>query len=100
MCSWLFLQDRAEMYVGDDVSPDFYAWVFPKCDHVAVGTGTVVDKKGIQRRGRKDEKGMSFESVHGIAMSIGIFADTVRFHWFSVVFYSSCSLAEVSAGHS
>lgn len=32
-----------------DVSPDFYAWVFPKCDHVAVGTGTVVDKKGIQR---------------------------------------------------
>ena len=31
------------------MSPDFYAWVFPKCDHVAVGTGTVVDKKGIQR---------------------------------------------------
>ena len=29
------------MYVGDDVSPDFYGWVFPKCDHVAVGTGTV-----------------------------------------------------------
>ena len=37
------------MYVGEDVSPDFYAWVFPKCDHVAVGTGTVVDKKGIQK---------------------------------------------------
>eukprot|EP00435_Cladocopium_sp_Y103_P020388 s3188_g5.t1 len=37
------------MYVGEDVSPDFYAWVFPKSDHVAVGTGTVVDKKGIQR---------------------------------------------------
>eukprot|EP00913_Durusdinium_trenchii_P007064 g6646.t1 len=36
------------MYVGEDVSPDFYAWVFPKCDHVAVGTGTVVDKKGIK----------------------------------------------------
>ena len=47
------------MYVGEDVSPDFYAWVFPKCDHVAVGTGTVVDKKGIQRRGGKDEKGMN-----------------------------------------
>ncbi|CAE7262852.1 CHLP [Symbiodinium necroappetens] len=44
-----YYQDRAEMYVGDDVSPDFYAWVFPKCDHVAVGTGTVIDKKGIQR---------------------------------------------------
>ena len=37
------------MYVGEDVSPDFYAWVFPKSDHVAVGTGTVVDKKGIQK---------------------------------------------------
>lgn len=47
------------MYVGEDVSPDFYAWVFPKCDHVAVGTGTVVDKKGIQRRGGQDEKGMN-----------------------------------------
>lgn len=28
--------------MGDDVSPDFYGWVFPKYDHVAVGTGTVV----------------------------------------------------------
>mmetsp|Transcript_76283 Transcript_76283/g.120461 ORF Transcript_76283/g.120461 Transcript_76283/m.120461 type:complete len:515 (+) Transcript_76283:73-1617(+) len=44
-----YYKDRAEMYVGEDVSPDFYAWVFPKCDHVAVGTGTVVDKKGIQK---------------------------------------------------
>ena len=32
----------ARRYVGDDVSPDFYGWVFPKYDHVAVGTGTVV----------------------------------------------------------
>ena len=37
------------MYVGDDVSPDFYAWVFPKCDHVAVGTGTVVNKPSIKK---------------------------------------------------
>jgi geranylgeranyl reductase len=44
-----YYKDRAEMYVGEDVSPDFYAWVFPKCDHVAVGTGTVVDKKGIMK---------------------------------------------------
>lgn len=44
-----YYKDRAEMYVGEDVSPDFYAWVFPKCDHVAVGTGTVVNKKGIQK---------------------------------------------------
>lgn len=32
-----YYQDMAEMYVGDDVSPDFYGWVFPKYDHVAVG---------------------------------------------------------------
>ena len=25
-----FYEDLAEMYVGDDVSPDFYGWVFPK----------------------------------------------------------------------
>jgi geranylgeranyl reductase len=29
----------AELYLGDDVSPDFYGWIFPKSDHVAVGTG-------------------------------------------------------------
>ncbi|MGB3536251.1 MAG: geranylgeranyl reductase [Microcoleaceae cyanobacterium] len=36
-----YYEDRAEMYVGDDVSTDFYGWVFPKYDHVAVGTGTM-----------------------------------------------------------
>ena len=32
-----YYKNLAEMYVGDDVSPDFYGWVFPKYDHVAVG---------------------------------------------------------------
>ena len=27
-----YYKDLAEMYVGDDVSPDFYGWVFPKCE--------------------------------------------------------------------
>ena len=36
-----YYENRAEMYVGNDVSTDFYAWVFPKYDHVAVGTGTM-----------------------------------------------------------
>lgn len=44
-----YYKDLAEMYVGDDVSPDFYGWVFPKCDHVAVGTGTVSSKRDIRR---------------------------------------------------
>lgn len=43
-----YYKDLAEMYVGDDVSPDFYGWVFPKYDHVAVGTGTVINKTAIK----------------------------------------------------
>lgn len=42
-----YYNDLAEMYVGKDVSPDFYAWVFPKYDHVAVGTGTMKVNKAI-----------------------------------------------------
>jgi geranylgeranyl reductase len=45
-----YYEDLAEMYVGDDVSTDFYAWVFPKYDHVAVGTGTMqVHKADIKK---------------------------------------------------
>jgi geranylgeranyl reductase len=36
MEQWL---DRADLYLGHDVSPDLYAWAFPKCDHVAFGVG-------------------------------------------------------------
>ncbi|KAK4738125.1 hypothetical protein R3W88_001822 [Solanum pinnatisectum] len=43
-----YYENLAEMYIGNDVSPDFYAWVFPKCDHVAVGTGTVCSKSDIK----------------------------------------------------
>merc|ERR1712060_429902 len=42
-----YYEDLAEMYVGDDVSLDFYAWVFPKYDHVGVGTGTVINRPAI-----------------------------------------------------
>ena len=37
-----FYEELAEMYVADDVSPDFYGWVFPKYDHVAVGEFSIV----------------------------------------------------------
>ena len=42
-----YYENLAEMYVGKDVSPDFYAWVFPKYDHVAVGTGTMKVNKSL-----------------------------------------------------
>ena len=44
-----FYEELAEMYVGDDVSPDFYAWVFPKYDHAGVGTGTVMNRPAIKQ---------------------------------------------------
>lgn len=60
-----YYEDLAEMYVGNDVSPDFYGWVFPKYDHVAVGTGTMQINKakikqlqvGIRRRAAKRLEG-------------------------------------------
>jgi geranylgeranyl diphosphate/geranylgeranyl-bacteriochlorophyllide a reductase len=39
-----FYEEMAEMYVGDDVSPNLYGWIFPKYVHVGVGTGTVVNR--------------------------------------------------------
>ncbi|MEB3829329.1 geranylgeranyl reductase [Phormidium sp. CCY1219] len=66
-----YYEDLAEMYVGNDVSPDFYAWVFPKYDHVAVGTGTMkvnqaLIKKlqaGIRTRAAKRLEGGSIIKV-------------------------------------
>lgn len=36
MAQW---EETAALYLGHDVSPDLYAWVFPKSDHIAVGCG-------------------------------------------------------------
>lgn len=36
MARW---EETAALYLGQEVSPDLYAWVFPKSDHVAVGCG-------------------------------------------------------------
>ncbi len=55
-----YYENLAEMYVGTDVSPDFYGWVFPKYDHVAVGTGTMQKNqaliKGLQEGVRERAK--------------------------------------------
>nr|AAP55675.1 geranylgeranyl reductase [Prunus persica] len=45
----VYYENLAEMYVGDDVSPDFYGWVFPQCDHVPVGTGTVTPQGNFKK---------------------------------------------------
>ncbi|PDW01240.1 geranylgeranyl diphosphate reductase [Candidatus Chloroploca asiatica] len=36
MARW---EETADLYLGREVSPDLYAWAFPKCDHIAVGIG-------------------------------------------------------------
>mgnify|MGYP005852807085 CR=1 FL=1 len=39
-----YWEERAALYLGDDVSPNLYAWVFPKYDHVAAGIGAGAGK--------------------------------------------------------
>jgi geranylgeranyl reductase len=36
MARW---EQTADLYLGHEVSPDLYAWAFPKRDHIAVGVG-------------------------------------------------------------
>lgn len=39
--------DRCEFWFGSDISPILYGWVFPKGDHLCIGTGT--DPKDSRR---------------------------------------------------
>ncbi|WP_076789627.1 geranylgeranyl diphosphate reductase [Chlorobium sp. KB01] len=42
-----------EIWFDGEVSPDFYGWIFPKADHLAIGTGTEDHRhniKALQRR--------------------------------------------------
>jgi geranylgeranyl diphosphate/geranylgeranyl-bacteriochlorophyllide a reductase len=41
---------RAELYLGADVSPDFYGWIFPKYDHVSIGVGAGPEKSQYVRQ--------------------------------------------------
>jgi geranylgeranyl reductase len=37
-----------EIWFDGEVSPDFYGWIFPKADHLAIGTGTEDRKHNIR----------------------------------------------------
>jgi geranylgeranyl reductase len=56
-----YYENRAELYLGDDISPDFYGWVFPKADHVAVGTGC-----------RPEHANRSYAFLEGVKARAGI----------------------------
>ncbi len=47
MSEW---RERAELYLGQEVSPDFYGWIFPKHDHVSVGVGAGPEKSQHVRK--------------------------------------------------
>ena len=55
--------DTIEIWFDGDVSPDFYGWIFPKADHLAIGTGTddrhhnikILQKRFIEKIGITDE---------------------------------------------
>ncbi|MBN1278320.1 MAG: geranylgeranyl diphosphate reductase [Chlorobiaceae bacterium] len=40
--------DIVEIWFDGEVSPDFYGWIFPKADHLAIGTGTEDKKHNIK----------------------------------------------------
>ncbi len=45
--------DIVEIWFDGEVSPDFYGWIFPKADHLAIGTGTEDNRhniKALQKR--------------------------------------------------
>ena len=75
MARW---EDAADLYLGQEVSPDLYAWAFPKKDHVAIGIGagpghTKHAKKlleNLKRRiGRELEGGELFmQEAHALPM--------------------------------
>jgi geranylgeranyl reductase len=43
----LRLADRIEIHFRADVSPDFYGWVFPKADHLCVGTASWTGRRRL-----------------------------------------------------
>ncbi|TVP55729.1 MAG: geranylgeranyl diphosphate reductase [Gemmatimonadales bacterium] len=47
-----FGANRCDVYYRGDLSPDFYAWVFPHGDTTSIGTGT--EQKGFDMRGAID----------------------------------------------
>lgn len=41
-------EELVEIWFDGDVSPDFYGWIFPKTDHIAIGTGTEFRKHNLK----------------------------------------------------
>jgi geranylgeranyl reductase len=42
-------EELVEIWFDGEVSPDFYGWIFPKTDHIAIGTGTEEHRHNIRQ---------------------------------------------------
>ncbi|NTW56850.1 MAG: geranylgeranyl diphosphate reductase [Chlorobiaceae bacterium] len=42
-------RDIVEIWFDGEVSPDFYGWIFPKADHLAIGTGTEDNRHNLKK---------------------------------------------------
>ena len=42
-------EELVEIWFDGEVSPDFYGWIFPKTDHIAIGTGTEEHRRDIKQ---------------------------------------------------
>ena len=42
-------EELVEIWFDGEVSPDFYGWIFPKTDHIAIGTGTEFRKHNLKK---------------------------------------------------
>ena len=65
-----YWNERAELYLGQDVSPDFYGWIFPKKDHLTVGIGAGPDNSQRARQflnNLKDRVGDKFDGARIVA---------------------------------
>ncbi|HWR00266.1 MAG TPA: geranylgeranyl diphosphate reductase [Chlorobaculum sp.] len=46
-------EELVEIWFDGEVSPDFYGWIFPKTDHIAIGTGTEEHRHNIKQLQRR-----------------------------------------------
>jgi geranylgeranyl reductase len=46
-------EELVEIWFDGEVSPDFYGWIFPKADHIAIGTGTEEHRHNVRQLQRR-----------------------------------------------
>lgn len=92
-----YWETRAALYLGDDVSPDLYAWVFPKYDHVAAGIGAGAGKTQQARQLLSNLK-IKLKEQLGEGMSVKFEAHHLPMHPRKHLSYDRAALVGDAAG--